>query len=610
MGNRPRRHLVGHAGARARRGRRGGAPRQARRRAGAAVVGRIEAINAWQLRIPAPLDGDAFVLATDFLGEQEGVRAISPDVAWEEKGCADDLEDADYAKETGAEGAYSLVDAAGGWDAWYAARLPREVVHAAVVDTAITAAPAGRPYEFDDATFTSDPVADPAGGPYDGFTHADGVMGILAADQGDGGIAGIASPLGGSLVLSHYDWTRSNATTTTITGDGRRIGGGRPTFSTAMVDTLTAINAGATVINLSVGPTKPGVHNAGQSAMWRELARSMADAHPEVLFVVAAGNEAAGLDGRNYGLAGIRAPNVITVGNVTNANAKVTGSGGSNFLAPKATAADAEVTIAAPGDQSIWGTGDSGALMRTDNGTSSATPMVAATAALVRSLAPGLSAAEIKSLIVKAAQTGPADLGGKTLSVAAAIRDAVDQGRIARGEPPLSDEEIAAVRALCRIAVTGTPLGEADAAGNVRWAVAASLDVVPAPTALSLTIRGGLRPADWRKPIGDSSDLAAWELPVPPDGLPIVVTRLDIGFSVRRTLAGTPLATPEPAETETPAPPTDPPATERPAPTPPPARPTPTPGGTYDCSNPPKKGTIKYVEWSLHCSSATFAPAP
>jgi hypothetical protein len=554
---------------------------------GATIAGHIEFINAWQLRIPAPLETDGYLAAYEFLGKLDGVAAVSPEAPHVLKGCADEVSQGDYAAESGAGGAYSLVGVDAAWAAWYASRLPKHMVHAAVVDTPISKAPSGRPYEFDNVSFDGDPATSTKPGKYDGFYHADGVMGIFAGDAGDGGIAGIASPLGGSLVMSHYDWTSWHNAAPGSEGGRLSASDTTSSFAPEMMDALAAVNAGATIVNLSVGPAKPGAQNAGESAMWREFATTMAARHPEVLFVVAAGNEASTLDGRNYGLAGIKAENVITVGNVDNANAKVIGRGGSNYLDPAAAAGDAEITIAAPGDQSVWGTGTSGKLMRTDNGTSSATPMVAATAALIRSVNPSLTAKQIKELIVAAGQSGPADLGGKTLSVDRAVRAAIDLQLLASRGKALTDEEIAAVQELCQIAITGDPAGEiAGKPGYQAWKINASLPVVPAPTVLTLTIKGGLRPTDWRKPVSSPADRVSWNQTAPPEGIRIVVTRQDIGFWRTYLLKGTAAASPTPGITTPPTP----------TPTPPP-----TPGSSYDCSNPPPSGTIAYVQWSLHC---------
>ena len=133
----------------------------------------------------------------------------------------------------------------------------------------------------------------------------------------------------------------------------------------------------------------------------------------------------------------------------------------------------------------MWGKGTSGTLMRTGNGTSSATPMVAATASLIRSLNPSLTAKQIKDLIVASAQDGPADLGGKTLAVDKAVRAAVDLQLLASRGKALTDQEISDVQDLCRITVTGDPGGEITGKpGYYALKVNASLPTLPAPTAI------------------------------------------------------------------------------------------------------------------------------
>ncbi len=559
------------------------------------IAGRLEFVNTYQLRIAAPLSGNDYLLALEWLGEQPEVAAVTPDTPQELKGCADELKQGVYAAEKGADGAYGMIGVDGAWSAWWASGLPKNMVHVAVVDSAVVKSPANRPYEFDTVTWDGDPMTTTTADPQlDGFQHVDGVMGQIAADRGDGGISGIASPLGSSLVMSHFDYERSYGDTTKLPSDAwYKRADGTSSFAPEMVDAMAAVESGATVVNLSLGPPKPGPQNAGESAIWRAFAEKMQKEHPKVLFVVAAGNEGAGLDGRNYGLAGISAPNVITVGNVINTKELRTTS---NRVDPKATAGDAEVTLAAPGHEAVWGTGASGTLKWSGGGTSTAAPMVTATAALLRSLDPSLTAAQLKERIVKAAGTGPSEVGGRILSTKQAVLDTVNAVRVTKGLKPLADADLDAIQQYCRITVTGDPGGEITGRkGFYAWKMNASLPTMKGPTAITLTIKD-LRPADWRKAVSKIDQRVTWSLTTPAAGLPVVITRQDNGFWLRYVLKGTATASPTPGPSGKPT--AKPTAKPTPKPT---RRPTPTPDSGYDCSNPPPNGTIAYVNWSLHC---------
>ncbi len=172
------------------------------------------------------------------------------------------------------------------------------------------------------------------------------------------------------------------------------------------------------------------------------------------------------------------------------------------------------------------------------------------------------------------------------LQVDLAVRKAIDAVRAAEGKLPLTDEEIAG--AACELEVWGEPTGESTAPPAIRWQVGARLPLITDATAVTLTIGGGGRPADWRKTITASGQEVGWSLLVPTAGADITVTRLDNGYWRQFHLRGT-LATPTPAPTPTPTP--------TPRPTPKPADP------GYDCSNPPTPGTIAYLKWSLHCKA-------
>jgi hypothetical protein len=558
----------------------------------ASIAGEIAYLDAYQVVLGEALAADSWEQAAAWLREQPEVAAVAADTLWVAKGCADEMTSGDYAKD-GNDGAYKLIGAERAWTAYFASGLPKHYVHVGVVDSPITAEDPSRPYEFNTATFDS---AGPATAPPNptGFHHADGVMGLIAGDRGDGGMVGLASPLGTGLGLTHVDvdtkWTDDPAKTPKdswyLATDGTTT-----TFSNALINTIKAVERGATIVNMSFGPTAPDAAHRGQSEMWRRFLAKMEKEHPDVLFVVAAGNEGTvggttgHLDGHNYGAAGIKAPNLVTVANVLNDG---TLRDTSNTLAPGAPA-DAEVTLAAPGHEALWGTLPDGTYKNAGGGTSSAAPMVAATAALMRAINPKLSAAEIKEIIARTARSGPADAGGKTLAFDEAVLAVVNKARADAGLPALDDKALAAAAAeLCSLSVTGSAVPVDGKADTFSWTVNASLPAMRDPTHVAVTFNG-LRPSDWRRPVASTADQVSWSVEVPPAGVAVVATRQDSGYWVRYYLRGGGAAA-------SPAPTAAPTAAPTPVPTQPPA-----PTSEYDCSDPPPPGSIKYLDWALHC---------
>jgi subtilisin family serine protease len=77
-----------------------------------------------------------------------------------------------------------------------------------------------------------------------------------------------------------------------------------------------------------------------------------------------------------------------------------------------------------------------------EGGTSAATPQVSAAAALLLSLNPDLSAAEIKQILSDTARPGPAEVGGKILAVDQAVLKVINQQRDSMGLPAVTGEEL------------------------------------------------------------------------------------------------------------------------------------------------------------------------
>lgn len=241
--------------------------------------------------------------------------------------------------------------------------------------------------------------------------HGTAVANTIGADWSDGGVMGTAGgmPAGSIEVVVADIYGSVGSSFTTLT----RL--------EQLID-----EAGAGVINMSFGPEEPDPRYT------TERFREFAAAHPDVLFVVAAGNESGGLDGDNYRYGGVDLPNVITVGGLDNDGSK---RASSNFAVD-----GGEVTLAAPAEEVPVGIDASTGEVVTWSGTSFATPQVAATAAMLKALDPSLTAAQIKEILVRSAATEIADpevsdriiavdpsLGGRVLRVDNAVMEVLQR---------------------------------------------------------------------------------------------------------------------------------------------------------------------------------------
>jgi hypothetical protein len=550
---------------------------------GGTIAGHIAYIGVWKVVVQDNPDPTGVQARLDILAAQKGVLAAAPvALATVDAGpdCAPALQDPVY---TGSSSkSYDIIHVKDAWQALYASGLPLNPVHIGFLDTVLTHDPTGRiPWEFGDVSFVGDSNTTPnpekftqANQDPSGFHHADGTLGILAGSGQNGGIAGIASPLGSRLLISHdvlagpnknLDPKDTQRTSKWSSEDGTSY------TDANLISTLREIESGSTIISGSWG-TGVGSGNAAGAAMWKKFVTQMARDHPNVLFVYSAGNDNKPLDGVNAFPGGIASPNLITVGNIDN---DLSRDRTSNSVEP---GSNGEVTLGAPGNSAVWGKGLDGQIRDSNGGTSSAAPMVSATAALIRSIDPSLSAAQIKTMIAETADVGDAEVGGQTLRVDLAVRAAIDGQRAKQRPPlgPLTDEDIAASLQYCQIDLIGelkerltTP------AGSARWEVRASLPAIPGPVGVSLVVNG-LRLPNGRQTVTAPAQPMSWTFLVDKSGAKVTATRLDNGYWIKYTLFDKGV-TPSPTASPTPA-----------------AQP------TYDCNNPPSD-PIDYNRWYLHC---------
>lgn len=257
--------------------------------------------------------------------------------------------------------------------------------------------------------------------------------------------------------------------------------------------------AGGSVPGVPANPTPAKIINLSLASPGRCTAmeqRAIDTARSRgALIVVAAGNSGAPVSGS----APANCRGVLVVGSSTAAGTRASHS---NY--------GSAVALAAPG-VSIWGLGNSGtaALDPTGwgtvarSGTSTATPQVSATAALVWSVAPSLTPDDVRRILRQSA----APFGAATSGLGAGVLDAAAAVALARPQP-IAAPSIASLSApgarsyggdtvrIVGTALSGATVRVGESTASIRQSTSTSLDVVvPAgragSTRLTVTTAGG-----------------------------------------------------------------------------------------------------------------------
>jgi hypothetical protein len=429
---------------------------------GGKVVGAFGLIGLYQVQLP---DDTAATLdaAIETAGAIAGVVGAAADVEAHMLGAACEstspLNSPSYQQGDNAAH-YAAIGVQEAWDIITASRVELSDVRVGVVDTFFMPVSTEDEGDVNIETprgTTDQPSVDDNGVPDMGnLNHGTAVTHVIAADGDNGGVVGVASPLGSQLTVTvdnifdgsrTYEVDEADAANPTHTPDGH---GGAVIIPT-MEKILRQVEDGATVVNMSFGPDEPSGSWRFHADAYRRFFTAMSEKYPNVVFVAAAGNEAGSLDGNNYFPGGLNLPNVITVAAVdeTGAAASFTNT----------TSGNGEITIAAPGVDVPLGVDPVTDQVFTDSGTSFAAPMVAGAIALIQSINPELTAAEIRQLLVDTARDGvaargdagtstliPGSVGGKIMRVDDAVLAAINGVRAAADPPqaPLDKDSLLA----------------------------------------------------------------------------------------------------------------------------------------------------------------------
>jgi hypothetical protein len=416
------------------------------------VLGEIELMNMYQLKVKATTE-DELVGIMDSIALIDGVVTVFPNTRQYplDSGCVacSPFNDPTYSE--GHNGVpYQVIGVKNAWDIIKASCIKMNNVHVGVMDTALYKGSdelSGKSSIAGDTT--EQPETDDAGNVVDGgYNHGTMVTQVIGADPDNGGVVGVAGKLGKSLkvtVTNMYKPGGGFKQSAPDPNDPSQITwtDGKAYTCNTFKDMINQIKNGATIINCSFGPDHPEAANKPTSDAYKIFLQNVAQKYPDVIFVAAAGNENGGLDGSNYSVGGHQLPNLITVGAL---NDDGTRANFSNY-----STANGEVTISAPGVKIPMAVGPDGKTVSA-SGTSFATPMVAAAAAMIRSINPKLTADEIKHILVDTSAPGvpgqtqsmliPDGMGAGVLAVDKAVLKVINDLRVANGEKALDEEQL------------------------------------------------------------------------------------------------------------------------------------------------------------------------
>jgi hypothetical protein len=412
------------------------------------VVGFIEYLNLYQIETSGADEADlreAISRAENdpnveiAVPNQQGHLSISP------------LDDPVYADGRGR--GYEIVGVKQAWDAILDSGLPLAEVHVGVTDDGLYRGWG----EFDNAEIdVNEKNADlpyPLEGKEIAGSHGTGVMNIITADADDGGITGVASfvlgqKLSATMINIYGEPYGTNKVVESTQDPSYPVGyvrGGKTYAISSLVALKKEIESGSTILSCSWSTADYTKSDPAYTAIFKRFFERISADQPYILFVCSAGNDGVSMDGSRKWPGGLNLANMITVGNLMNDGTKCDSS---NMISD-----NFEVTLAAPGEQSIWGRDDKGNIVNNYGGTSMATPHVTAAAAMIRSLDPSLNAKEIKKILVDTARTSitldgrdvaaPPELGGRILAIDLAVEKVIGElgGSSTKELPPESSEE-------------------------------------------------------------------------------------------------------------------------------------------------------------------------
>ncbi|MDD4324277.1 MAG: S8 family serine peptidase, partial [Eubacteriales bacterium] len=436
---------------------------------GGSVVGELEFINLYQLETDDKSESELNA-KLDALSAMEGVELVFPNVPAYGSDLAGQpctpLQDPTYADPSNSH--YKLIGMEEAWKIIKGSGIKLNKVNVGVLDEAFYSGSE----EFKGSVKlsgdkTNDPVKRNGQIVSGGLSHGSKVAHVIGADAENGGMVGVAGVLEENLAINVKNVFDANPQYTAIQPDADDLlqisyPSGVAYTDKTLVYLKKMVDEGALVINCSFNFRPPSDNYEPIVKAYTKFFKKMQETNPNVVFVASAGNAAnaegsrGALNGRNDCPAGIKLPNVITVGAINNDGSRAEFSG---FATE-----DAEVTLSAPGVEMIVGTDENGLPIKA-SGTSFSAPQVTAAIALVQSISPGMDAAQIKDLLVQTAANEittdsrtmaiSSEMGKGVLRVDEAVLQAINNERYKEGKIPYSMQELLDRNAVDLFAETG-----------------------------------------------------------------------------------------------------------------------------------------------------------
>lgn len=234
--------------------------------------------------------------------------------------------------------------------------------------------------------------------------HGTAVCSIIAGNDRDGANDGVALRVLGDRLSLRV---------------GSVLGAAGAVLLTKIVATAkVAVNRGATVVNMSIGDSTvrnilPSLTNA------RNAFQRLAEDTPGVLYIVSAPDDPGLVVQGNAAPAGLPVSNILTVGAIDS----------QDFTFWPGSSVSPGIELAAPGEvvPTCCRTPAPGHLLTEYVGNSFATPIVTSIAAIVKSLVPSMTGAELKAFLTHPNNTypAPAEVGGRRPSLLRTVGNAI-----------------------------------------------------------------------------------------------------------------------------------------------------------------------------------------
>ena len=400
---------------------------------GGSIAGEMQYINLFQIE-NSNSDEKGLLDAIDKAKKMQGVELAFPNASlycsgFENSSC-NPLDDDFYSGANGAS--YNMIGLKNAWDIIKASKVKINKVQVGVNDEAL-----GTKSE----ELGGSEIKGSGTGDIDSTTnkhHSNGVVNIIGANSQNGGATGIASILGKNLSINVINTLDSPGDFAKETAKDEKDAtqftsqNGKTYTVKSLVDLQKQVESGSKVINCSFNFKPPSPDNAEYAKAMKKFLEKMNKDHPDVIFIASAGNDGAGVDGSND-FFGQKIPNLVTVG-ATDENG--VSSNYSNY-----STGDGEVTISACGKNQLdigWNA----------QGTSFSAPQVSGVAALMKSINPDLTAAEIKKILTETASRTingnniSSEYGAGMLKADDAVLRVINDMRKKKNLPELKKEDL------------------------------------------------------------------------------------------------------------------------------------------------------------------------